>query len=123
MKRTIRTAVVALILAAGMTGSAAAEPFEDGSAAFERGDYATATWLWRPFAEQGDADAQYRLGGMYAEGQGVPQNFVTAHMWLKLGGPAGNKEAVELLDDVAAKMTVAQIAEERLAREWKPRQK
>jgi TPR repeat protein len=38
---------------------------------------------------------------MYAEGQGVPQNFVTAHMWLKLGGTAGN----------AAKMTVAQIAE------------
>jgi uncharacterized protein len=92
MKRTIRTAVVALILAAGMTGSAAAEPFEDGSAAFERGDYATATWLWRPLAEQGDADAQYRLGGMYAEGQGVPQNFVTAHMWLKLGGTRAIKK-------------------------------
>ena len=34
----------------------------------------------RAQAEQGDADAQYALGGMYFEGRGVPQDDVQAHM-------------------------------------------
>ena len=33
-------------------------------------------------ADQGDADAQFRLGFMYEVGQGVTQDYVRAHMWL-----------------------------------------
>jgi len=43
--------------------------------AYQRGDYATAVRLWRPPAEQGNAEAQYNLGVMYAEGDGVPQDY------------------------------------------------
>jgi hypothetical protein len=32
--------------------------YEDGAAAYERGDYATARQLWLPLAEGGNADAQ-----------------------------------------------------------------
>ncbi len=39
--------------------------FQDGVAAHERGDYATALREFRPLAEQGDAAAQYNLGQMY----------------------------------------------------------
>jgi len=47
--------VVALLFSAG---SAWAD-FDDGLAAYERGDYSTAFLEWRPLAEQGLAQAQY----------------------------------------------------------------
>ena len=58
--------------------------FDEGLAAYRRGDYATALREWRPLAEQGDADAQYNLGVMYEHGQGVPQDYAHAHMWYNL---------------------------------------
>ena len=45
-------------------------PLEDAAAAYQRGNYATALRLWRPLAEQGDAEAQSNLGLMSAEGRG-----------------------------------------------------
>ena len=54
-----------------MAGGAVAEPFEDAQAAHSRRDYATALRLWRPLADQGNAEAQYALGFMYDGGQGV----------------------------------------------------
>jgi uncharacterized protein len=98
-------------------------------------EYAQALiWLHKG-ANQGNANAQGTLGWMYANGQGVPQDYVRAHMWLNLavsqlddatrqmpvkerGGM--RQGAVKERDDVAAKMTPAQIADaQRLAREWK----
>ena len=38
------------------------------TAAYERGEYATALRLLRPLAEQGDAKAQYKIGLMCEEG-------------------------------------------------------
>ena len=38
--------------------------FDDGVAAYERGDYKTALQQLRPLAEQGLADAQHKLGWM-----------------------------------------------------------
>ena len=35
------------------------------------GDYAEAYCLWRPLAEQGYAEAQYHLGWLYANGNGL----------------------------------------------------
>ena len=73
--------------------------------------------------------AQTNLGAMYADGQGVPQNYIQAHKWFNLASSrysASEKEkrnrSVRTRDMVAAKMTPAQIAEaQKLAREWKPR--
>jgi hypothetical protein len=65
---------------------------------------------------------------MYYNGQGVPQNYVHAHMWFNLAAsnPAAKKEprdeAVHNRDVLAQKMTAAQIAEaQKLAQEWKPK--
>ena len=44
-----------LILVVCAAGPAVAGPFEDGAAAYAKGDYGTALRLWRPLAEQGDA--------------------------------------------------------------------
>ena len=77
-------------------------------------------------ADQGNAEAQFDLGRMYEKGQGVPQDYLYAHMWFNLaaaGFSAWDKRAVNGRDALAAKMTPAQIAEaQRLAREWKPKE-
>ena len=35
-------------------------------------------------AKKGDAEAQYNLGAMYANGQGVPQDYKEALKWFRL---------------------------------------
>lgn len=63
------------------------------------------------------------------QGKGVPQDYVQAHMWINLGvsslsDKTQRETAVGFRDDLAAKMTPAQIAEaQKLAREWKPKLK
>ena len=70
-------------------GYMAKESFEDGDAAYKRGDYVTALRVWRPLAEQGNAKAQNNLGTMYAQGQGVPQDYVQAVKWYRLAAKQG----------------------------------
>ena len=116
----MKAILVALFLAVGLAGPVAAGPLEDANAAYNKGDYATALRLVRPLADQGNALAQSNLGFMYANGQGVPQDYVQAHKWLNLAAAAGDQSAVKSRDLVAGKMTPAQIAEgQKLAREWK----
>ncbi len=43
--------------------------------------YASALRELRPLAEQGDATSQYNLGVLYANGQGVPKDYVQARQW------------------------------------------
>jgi TPR repeat protein len=111
----------AILLAFALTLSAApvaADPFEDASAAFNRGDYETAARLFHPLAEQGDAAAQYNLGVMYGKGQGVPRDDVLAYMWFNLAAAQGDPNGKGLRDLVAKSMTREQIAEaQRMARE------
>jgi uncharacterized protein len=73
MRLAGRATLIATFLA--LSGAAAAGPLEDAIAAYRRGDYATASHLWRPLANQGVAKAQYDLGFMYANGQGVAQDW------------------------------------------------
>jgi hypothetical protein len=71
----VRILLVLLALASPlpMAGGAVAGPLDDAQAAHGRKDYATALRLWRPLADQGNAEAQYAIGFMYAGGQGVRQ--------------------------------------------------
>ena len=69
------------------------DDFQDGVDAYERKDYKTAYKLFLPYAEQGDASAQYNLGQMYYEGQGVPQNYKEAVKWYRLAAEQGNASA------------------------------
>ncbi len=71
--------------------------------------------------------AQYNLGVMYANGLGVSQDYVQAHVWFNLAAsrypPGENRgDVVKGRDDVAKRMTPAQKSEaQKLAREWKPK--
>ena len=93
MRDQIKAGLVALVLSLSLAAPVTAGPFEDGFAAAERGDYATAFKLWRPLADQGDASAQFNLGIMYAQGEGVPQDYVQAHKWYRKAADQGDADA------------------------------
>ncbi len=98
--------------------------YQKGFGAYERGNYDTALKEWRPLAKQGLSQAQYNQGLMYAEGEGVAQDYVLAHMWLTLAAAQGFEKAAELRNLLEENMTPAQLTEaQRLAREWKPNRK
>ena len=62
-------------------------------------------------ANTGNAAAQYRLGQLYFEGSGVPQDYVLAYQWSSLAAAQGHKEAAALRDALAVKMTIGQVNE------------
>jgi hypothetical protein len=68
---------------------AVAGPLEDGNNTYQRGDYAAAMRLLRPLALQGDADAQFKVGVMYDQGWGVPQNYTLALAWFREAAQQG----------------------------------
>ena len=70
--------------------------------------------LWyRKAGDQTNAFAQAHLGLMYEHGYGVSKDPVMACMWLNLAVSRATSlsMAVKLRNEVAAKMTPAQIAE------------
>ena len=48
---------------------------------------------YRKAAEQGDVDAQYNLGNMYAKGRGVRQDNAQAVQWFRKAAEQGDAEA------------------------------
>ena len=63
--------------------------FDEGWLAYLGGDFETALREWRPLAEQGLAEAQYELGVLYGNGQGVPQDYVEAEKWYSRAAEQG----------------------------------
>ena len=80
---------LAIALLMGGTGLSWSADFQKGLEAAQRGDYVTALREWTPLAEQGDASAQYNLGVMYGNGQGVPQDYKAALEWYTLAAEQG----------------------------------
>ncbi len=90
MKLAFKYAFVAIPVMLSFAAPVAAGPVEDAMAACDRGDYTTAVRLLRPLAEQGDAQAQYNLGVLYDNGQGVPQNSTEAVKWYSKAADQGD---------------------------------
>jgi TPR repeat protein len=106
MRRTYPGAFKVLALAIALMAALTVPSwagFEDGLAAHERGDYALALEQWKPLAEQGDARAQYRLGAMYARGEGVPRDDGAAAQWFLRAAGQGHTEANYVLSFAYAK--------------------
>ncbi|WP_162901375.1 tetratricopeptide repeat protein [Breoghania sp. L-A4] len=61
--------------------------------ALERGHHAAALSLLTPLAEQGLADAQSALAGLYDRGLGVPQNYAAAAAWYRKAADQGDAAA------------------------------
>ncbi|WP_027526405.1 sel1 repeat family protein [Bradyrhizobium sp. Ec3.3] len=109
MRKLVIGSLIAAVL--GMTGSAAmAGPWEDGMAAYNRGDYVPAIHVFRGMAKAGNAKAQAMLGAMYQRGQGVTKSSAHAFMWLSLAASRGDATAKAELRTVSATMTAEDTA-------------
>ncbi|MDC1213854.1 hypothetical protein N8000_05200, partial [Rhodospirillales bacterium] len=75
MKRTLTALVFGLSLLVASGGNGYADGIQKGWEAYDKGDLATSLREWRPLAEEGNAEAQYLVGLMYDEGQGVTQDY------------------------------------------------
>ena len=84
--------VASMLLVLALLGAPAttAQTLDDAVSAWKRGDYAAAIETFSVFVEQGSALAQFRLGVMYEEGQGVPQDDGEAVRWYRLAAEQGN---------------------------------
>ena len=89
MTLALKHTIVAILLILSLTAHVAAGPFEDAFAAYNRGDYATALRLYQQLADKGSATAQLNVGTMYANGQGVTQNYTEAVKWYDLAANQG----------------------------------
>ena len=110
MKR--KGAIGGVILAAQMWGavSAFAGPWEDGMAAYSRGDYVPAVRVFRAMAEQGNAEAERLLGVMYRKGQGVKRSSPRAFVWFTRAAARGNAKAKTELREVSQIMAPQELA-------------
>jgi len=69
--------------------------YDDAIKDYNNGDYAGALRELRPLAQQGNLDAQAKLGEMYLQGKGVTQDYTTAMRWLKQAATQGDVAAAE----------------------------
>ncbi len=83
MKRAVRLAASAALFSVTALGifPVAAQEFREVVVAYDQGDYVMAHLGFLSFAEQGDARAQFYLGRMFMDGEGVPQDYAEAAKW------------------------------------------
>ncbi len=82
-----------LLFAIVLASCEEAADFATGDKAFERGDYTTALKHFEPLAEQGNAWAQYALGVMRDNGNGLSQDYSAALKWYVRAAEQGHGDA------------------------------
>jgi hypothetical protein len=90
-------AAVSLVVVACCFTPCRADVFGAGAAAYARQDYSRSAALFMREASLGQPEAQTYLGYMYANGRGVPQDFVVAAKWLRRAADQGFPAAQFLL--------------------------
>jgi hypothetical protein len=85
--------LVAAALLAFAAAPVSAQSVKAGIEAWQRADYAGAIAIWKPLAEQGDADAQFNLGQAYRLGRGVPLSLSSAKSWFERAAANGHLDA------------------------------
>ncbi len=71
--------------------------YTEGLAAYDRGDYITAYNEWLEPAEQGLAQAQYRVGSLYESGLGVARDFTEVSKWYRRAAHQGHTMAQHMV--------------------------
>ena len=84
---------VLCVLTASLATPAAAGDVSDAINAMKAGNYAEAYCVLKPYAEDGDADAQYNIGWMYLNGYGLMMNDKLALEWWQRAADQGHIDA------------------------------
>ena len=67
----------------------AVEDYEAGKRAYLAGDYAKALRIWQPLGDAGNKLAQFSLGSLYFEGEGVKKDYAESVKWFQLAADQG----------------------------------
>ncbi|WP_341502700.1 TonB family protein [Gallaecimonas sp. GXIMD4217] len=104
-----------------LLGAPALADFAQGMASYQDKDYQQALQEFQAIARLGHANAQFNLGAMYHNGEGVEADQVQAYAWFVAAADNGMESARGLPERLARTMTPAQleraraVAAERLA--------
>jgi len=89
VKHQIAAAMAVLVASSGVAlGDTAA-----GMQAFRNKDYQTAFREWKAAAERGQAEAQFDLALLYAQGYGTRRDLTVAVQWYRKAAEQGNAQA------------------------------
>jgi len=88
--------VLFCLCTAALAGTALAD-YDAGLTAYAQGDFEAAIAEWELLAEEGHAEAQYRLGVMHVSGQGVPIRLKNAVEYYRMAAELGHAEAQNAL--------------------------
>ncbi|MFM2043273.1 MAG: hypothetical protein RLY86_1849 [Pseudomonadota bacterium] len=100
--------LAALLLTAAPPAVAAVE---DGISAYQAKEFEAAIAELKPLADQGNPQAQYYVGGMYAHGEGTLRNYSMAHTYLTLAANQGMTEALQVKGEISNRMSQRDIVE------------
>jgi len=93
---------ILLVVSVWLCSTAAVAGLKEGYEALSRKDYVTAANEYRPLAERGDAEAQYRIGRMYEFGNGYPQDKAQGIAWIRKAAAQGHADAEQELGVIYA---------------------
>jgi TPR repeat protein len=91
-----------LALSVLLCSTIAVAGLKEGYEALSKKDYVTAANEYRPLAERGDPEAQYRIGRMYEFGNGYPQDKAQGIAWIRKAAAQGHTDAEQELGVVYA---------------------
>jgi len=93
MKKNRLSHVIAGILSVALIGLATpawADAFDDAFNFYSSRDYGRARIMLKPLAQSGDIRAQFLLGRIYSEGEGVLKNDAEGIKWYSLAAYSGD---------------------------------
>ncbi len=85
--------LAALLIVAGCASIFGPSKVQLADTAYAAGDYATALSLWAPLADIGVPAAQFGLGVLNEEGNGVPRDYAEAERWYRSAADRGYAKA------------------------------
>lgn len=97
-----------ILILANLSGT----PFDDASSLYKQHKYQEAFQIFEKLAKNSNDNAQYNIGMMYYNGQGVPVNKIMAFVWLDMASANGNKLAQNKLGYMYEKGEVAGTKDE-----------
>jgi TPR repeat protein len=71
--------------------------YQEGVDAYQSGKFTVAADKFKALAEMGDASAQFNLGSLYRQGQGLPQDDKQAVAWWTKAAEQGHTDAQDNL--------------------------
>jgi hypothetical protein len=82
-----------VLICGSCSGGDDQDGFDSGTRALSEGNYAEAYCRWKPLAQAGHADAQYHLGWLYANGNGLAVDIDRALEWWGAAARQGHADA------------------------------